>query len=77
MTRFAYKLIFELDYTEADNVNDYPCSTLVLGRCPETDSELSVKDGTTAKNLLKIKKAMQLANYTFQLELDSNSVATN
>lgn len=65
MRRFAYKLRFELCNTEAVSVNDYPCSTLVLGRCPETDSELSVKDGTTAKNLFKIKKAMQLANYIF------------
>lgn len=29
----------------------YPCSTLVLGLWPETDSELSASEGTTAKNL--------------------------
>ena len=35
----------------------YPCSTLVFGRCPDTDSELSVRDGTTAKNLEDLKIA--------------------
>lgn len=29
----------------------YPCSTLVLGLWPETDSELSASEGTTARNL--------------------------
>lgn len=33
------------------NRTTYPCSTLVFGLCPDTDSELSVRDGTTAKNL--------------------------
>lgn len=29
----------------------HPCSTLVFGLCPDTDSELSASDGTTARNL--------------------------
>lgn len=32
-------------------MRSYPCSTLVLGLWPETDSELSASEGTTAKNL--------------------------
>ena len=40
----------------------YPCSTLVFGRCPDTDSELSVRDGTTAKNLENLKIAL---NWSF------------
>lgn len=31
----------------------------MFGRCPDTDSELSVRDGTTAKNLEKKKTACQ------------------
>lgn len=34
----------------------YPCSTLVLGLWPETDSELSASEGTTAKNLQGFEK---------------------
>ena len=32
-------------------MRSYPCSTLVLGLWPETDSELSASEGTTARNL--------------------------
>lgn len=37
----------------------YPCSTLVLGLWPETDSELSASEGTTAKNLQGINNRMK------------------
>ena len=36
----------------------YPCSTLVLGLWPDTDSELSASEGTTAKNLQGINNKM-------------------
>lgn len=43
--------ILEIKLKTNKQRSTHPCSTLVLGLWPETDSELSASEGTTAKNL--------------------------